>query len=109
MRTENALNTNVEIVTENYINTRMIEMVDNISFLSHPHFCLICTKQIDMNTVKKEILNQVRYYHEPEHLPPIKQDDPIAVRDHGNDIEMVCSTTCFAHYIMTGISNHYVI
>jgi hypothetical protein len=52
-----------------------------------------------MKKIADYISDLIRYEHKPELIPPYRENDPIVVRDYGNDIEIVCSEDCFCQYI----------
>ena len=41
----------------------------------------------------------MRYEHNPELMESLKDNDPVVIADHGNDVEIVCSKTCLMQYL----------
>jgi hypothetical protein len=76
-------------------------MVDNLRFIDHEHFCRVCEKDIDMYRVKEIILAEMRYndYYGTHTAIGIKRTDPFIVKDHGNDVELVCSFDCYKKFL----------
>ncbi len=73
--------------------------MNNCMFLQHEHFCIVCKTQIDMKKIERYIFDCIRYEHKPELIPPLRENDPIVVRDYGNDVEIVCSEDCLCEYV----------
>jgi hypothetical protein len=61
--------------------------MDNSKFLNYPHFCVICKSAIDMKKVQRFVFDCIGCEHKPEYLPPLKENDPIVIRDYGNDMK----------------------
>jgi len=78
--------------------------MNNCKFLQHQHFCTVCKTQIDMKKLEREIFNYIYYEHKPELMPPLRDNDPMIIMDHGNDVEIVCCKDCFCRYL--GIDTH---
>jgi hypothetical protein len=73
--------------------------MNNCKFLQHPHYCLIYKTQIDMKKIERYISDCIYYEHRPDLMPGPRENDPIVVRDHGNDAEIVCSEDCLCEYV----------
>ena len=52
-----------------------------------------------MFKIERQIFEAIRYEHSPELMDPLKENDPVVIADHGNDIEIVCSKTCLMSYL----------
>jgi hypothetical protein len=69
-------------------------MVNNIQFVDHEHFCLVCHKEINMMRVKNIINAELHGFH-----LSIKANDPVFLEDHDNDLEILCSFQCYTKYL----------
>jgi hypothetical protein len=69
--------------------------LNNVKFLSRPHYCSVCKAAIDMRKIERFIFDSIKYEFKPELLPPLRNSDPIVIRDYGNDIEPVCGISCY--------------
>jgi hypothetical protein len=74
-------------------------MMNNCKFLQYPHYCLICNTQIDMKKIERYIYDCISYEHNPELMRPYRENDPIVVRDYGNDVEIDALKTVFANML----------
>jgi hypothetical protein len=56
-----------------------------------------------MKKIESYIFDCIRYdEHEPELMPDqllLSENDPIVVRDYGNDVDIVCSEKCICEYL----------
>ena len=43
-----------------------------------------------MKKIERYIFDCIRYEHKPELIAPYRENDPIIIRDYGNDVEIVC-------------------
>jgi hypothetical protein len=50
-----------------------------------------------MKKIEHYIFDCIRYEHRPELMLPYIEDDPIVVRDYGNDVDIVCSEDCLEY------------
>ena len=49
--------------------------------------------------IERQTFEAMRYEHNPELMPPLSDNDPVVIRDNGNDIEIVCNKTCLMEYL----------
>jgi hypothetical protein len=70
-------------------------MVDDDSFLEHPHKCKLCGKDIDMKKIKN-----YAYEAQKQKYSPFSMEDPIIVKYYGNEIDIVCSAKCYEDYAL---------
>ena len=77
--------------------------MNNCKFLQYPHFCIVCKSPIDMKKIERYVFDCIRYEHKPELMPPHRDNDPIIVKDYGNDVEIICGIKCAESYLFDQI------
>ena len=52
-----------------------------------------------MFKIERQVFEAMRYEARSDLLPPLEENDPVVIRDYGNDVEIVCSRTCLFAYL----------
>ncbi|MFL6399653.1 MAG: hypothetical protein ACJ72J_08755, partial [Nitrososphaeraceae archaeon] len=74
--------------------------MNNCKFLQHPHYCIVCNSNIDMKKLEVYVSNCMHYdNNESDLILPRVEDQPIVVRDYGNDVDIACCDNCFFTYL----------
>ena len=89
--------------TGHVISVRGRRKMNNCKFLQYPHFCIVCKSPIDMKKIERYVFDCIRYEHKPELMPPHRDNDPIIVKDYGNDVEIICGIKCAESYLFDQI------